>query len=289
MILVVDSGSTKTDWIALSEEGTMLFQTQTLGLNPQVLSQEILTERIVNNFELYKHRNDVSRLYFYGAGCGVEKPRKLIYEVFDTFFKEAQEIIVKEDTYAALYATVDIEANEKAIVCILGTGSNCSYYNGHEIEQKVISLGYILMDDASGNYFGRQLLRDFKFNNIPSDLATKFENAFDLGSENIKNHLYKSPNPNTYLATFARFLIENKDHDYCQDLIRKGLSLFIENQIFQYNNAKEVIVHFVGSIAFYLEKELSILLDEYGLKKGKVLKRPIDGLVQHHKTHILHK
>ena len=138
MILVVDSGSTKTDWIALGDDGTMLFQTQTLGLNPQVLSQEILKERIINNFELYKHRNEVSRLYFYGAGCGVEKPRKLISEVFEEFFKEAQAIIVKEDTYAALYATVDTEKKEKAIVCILGTGSNCSYYNGHDIEQKVM-------------------------------------------------------------------------------------------------------------------------------------------------------
>ncbi|WP_299682909.1 N-acetylglucosamine kinase [uncultured Dokdonia sp.] len=288
MILVVDSGSTKTDWIALSDEGTMLFQTQTLGLNPQVLSQEILTERIVNNFELYKHRNEVSRLYFYGAGCGVEKPRKLIKEVFEEFFKEAQEIIIKEDTYAALYATIDTEQAEKAIVCILGTGSNCSYFNGSEIEQKVISLGYILMDDASGNYFGRQLLRDYKFNNIPSDLSAKFGNAYDLSSENIKNHLYKNPNPNTYLATFARFLIENKDHDYCQKLIRKGLSLFIENQIFQFSDAKEVPIHFVGSIAFYLEKELVALLDEYGLIKGKILKRPIDGLVLHHKDHILY-
>ena len=116
MILVVDSGSTKTDWIALSEEGTILFQTQTLGLNPQVLSQEILTERIVNNFELYKHRNEVSRLYFYGAGCGVAKPRRLITEIFEELFKEAQEIIIKEDTYAALYATIDADQKEKAII-----------------------------------------------------------------------------------------------------------------------------------------------------------------------------
>lgn len=286
MILVVDSGSTKTDWIALSDEGTILFQTQTLGLNPQVLSQEILRERIVNNFELYKHRNEVSRLYFYGAGCGVKKPRKLINEVFEEFFKETQEIVIKEDTYAALYATT--EENEKAIICILGTGSNCSYFNGSEIEQKVISLGYVLMDDASGNYFGRQLLRDYKFNIIPDDLATIFGNSYDLSSETIKNHLYKNPNPNTYLATFARFLIENKDHAYCQSLIRKGLCLFIENQIFQYPEAKNVTIHFVGSISFYLEKELSILLDEYGLTKGKILKRPIDGLVLHHKDHILY-
>jgi len=288
MVLVVDSGSTKTDWIALSNKGVILFQTQTLGLNPQVLSQEVLTERIVNNFELYKHKNEVNRLYFYGAGCGVEKTRKLIKEVFETFFKEIQEIIIKEDTYAALYATIDTEQKEKAIVCILGTGSNCSYFNGNEVEQKVISLGYILMDDASGNYFGRQLLRDYKFNNIPNDLSVKFENTYDLSSENIKNQLYKKPNPNTYLATFARFLIENKDHVYCQSLIKKGFSLFIENQIFQFSNAREVPVHFVGSIAFYLKRELEALIDEYGLIKGKILKRPIDGLVLHHKNHMLY-
>lgn len=286
MILVVDSGSTKTDWIALNDDGKILFQTQTLGLNPQVLSQEILNERIVNNFELYKHRQEVTRLYFYGAGCGVEKPRKLIKEVFRDFFNKAEEILIKEDTYAALYATAT--EGEKSIVCILGTGSNCSYYNGVDIEQKVISLGYILMDDASGNYFGRQLLRDYKFFNIPKDLSEKFEQSYDLSSETIKNHLYKNPNPNTYLATFARFLIENKDHVYCQALIEKGLSIFIENQVLQFPNAKEIPIHFVGSISFYLEKELSRVLVKFGLTKGKVLKRPIDGLVMHHKDHILY-
>lgn len=285
MILVVDSGSTKTDWIALSEDGKTLFQTQTLGLNPQVLSQEILTERIVNNFELYKNKQEVTRLYFYGAGCGVSKPRRLITEVFENFFKEATEIVIKEDTYAALYATAT--EGISSIVCILGTGSNCSYFDGEDIVQKVISLGYILMDDASGNYYGRQLLRDFKFNKMPSDLAQKFDNQYDLDSESIKNHLYKNPNPNTYLATFARFVIENKDTPYMQDLIKKGLNLFIENQVLQFENAQEVPIHFVGSIAFYLQKELLEVLAKKGLTSGKILKRPIDGLVLHHKDFIL--
>ncbi len=287
MVLIVDSGSTKTDWIALSEEGHELFQTQTLGLNPQVLSKEILNERIINNFELYKHRHEVSRLYFYGAGCGVEKPRLLIKEVFKDFFTHADEVVIKEDTYAALYATV--KEGEKSIVCILGTGSNCSYYDGNEIVQKVISLGYILMDDASGNYFGGQLIRDYHFNKIPHDLATRFSAAFDLSSESVKNNLYKSPNPNTYLATFARFLIENKDHAYCQTLIEKGLKKFVENQIMQFEDANLVPIHFVGSIAFYLKAELKRVLDSYGFRLGKVLKRPIDGLVTHHKNHILHQ
>lgn len=286
MILVVDSGSTKTDWIALSDNGKHLFKTQTLGLNPQVLSQEIIRERIVNNFELYKHKNDVKGLYFYGAGCGVEKPRKLIKEVFDEVFSNAAEIVIKEDTYAALYATAT--RGEKSVVCILGTGSNCSYYNGKDIEQKVISLGYILMDDASGNYFGRQLIRDYKFNKIPKDLALKFESEYDLSSENIKNHLYKNPNPNTYLATFARFLIENKDEQYSQDLIKVGLSLFIDHQIMrQFPDAKDIPIHFVGSIGFYLQKELKEALTTVGLTAGNILKRPIEGLVAYHREHIL--
>lgn len=287
MILIVDSGSTKTDWIAMNEEGNQLFQTQTFGLNPQVLSTEILTERIINNYELYKHRHDVTHVNFYGAGCGTEKPRKLIKEVFMDFFDKAdqQNIVIKEDTYAALYATAT--KGEKSIVCIIGTGSNCSLFDGAEIFQKVTSLGYILMDDGSGNYYGRQLLRDFHFNKIPKDLAYEFAKEFDLTAETIKNQLYKMPNPNTYLAQFARFIITNKDNEYCQTLIRKGLRLFIENQILQFEEATEIPVHFVGSIAFYLQDELNELLKEYNLKMGRVLKRPIEGLLAYHQSLIL--
>ena len=286
MILIVDSGSTKTDWIALSDDGKELFQTQTLGLNPQILSQEILHERIINNVELYKNRQEVKRLYFYSAGCGLTKPRRLIKEVFAEFFSYAEEIVVKEDTYAALYATT--KEGEKAIVCILGTGSNCSYYNGSTIDQRIVSLGYILMDDASGNYFGRQMIRDYHYLKMPKSLAEHFGEAYDLSPESIKNHLYKNPNPNTYLATFARFLITNKDHEYCQELIHKGLNLFIDNQIFQFEDARDIPVHFVGSIAFYLQNEIIQVVKEKKLKLGKILKRPIDGLVTHHRNHTIH-
>ena len=161
MILIVDSGSTKTDWIAINGKGEIQFETQTLGLNPQVLSNYIIEERVVNNYDLYQNRKQVTHIYFYGAGCGTKPPRVMIKEVFQSIFKSA-EILVKEDTYAAVYATA--EPNKPSIVCILGTGSNCSYFDGSKIIQKVISLGYILMDDASGNYFGRQMLRDYYFN-----------------------------------------------------------------------------------------------------------------------------
>ena len=279
MILIVDSGSTKTDWIAINNKGEILFQTQTLGLNPQVLTDYIIEERIVNNFDLYQNRKSVTKLYFYGAGCGTEPPRVMIKGVFLNIFKTA-EVIVKEDTFAAIYATADI--NKKSIVCILGTGSNCSYFDGENVIQKITSLGFILMDDASGNYFGRQLLRDYYFNRIPKAIAEKFNENFELDAETIKNHLYKKPNPNTYLAKFARFLIENKDSKYAQELIRRGMDIFITRQILQFTNAKEIPIHFTGSIAYYLKEELIECLNDHGLKAGNIIRRPIDGLLKYH-------
>ncbi|MFP2995867.1 N-acetylglucosamine kinase [Spongiivirga sp. MCCC 1A20706] len=279
MILIADSGSTKTDWIAISANGETLFQTQTLGLNPQVLTREIIRERIINNFELYQHKDEVTDVYFYGAGLGVERPKERINDVFGEFFTTAK-LHIKEDTYAALYSV--LKNDEPCIVCILGTGSNCSYYDGSTVHQKVISLGYILMDDASGNYFGGEMIRDYHFNKMPEHLAEKFEAQYELSAESVKTHLYREPNPNTYLATFARFLIENKDEDYSQKLIKKGLQLFVDNQITQYEDCHEIPVHFVGSIGFYLEKELREVLKENNIKPGTILKAPIEGLVNYH-------
>ena len=142
------------------------------------------------------------------------------------------------------------------------------------------------MDDASGNYFGRQMLRDYYFNRIPSDTAMKFGNEFNLDAESIKDNLYKQPNPNTYLATFAKFLIQNKDSDYGQSLIKRGFNLFIERQILQFKDAKNIPIHFVGSISFYLKDELITCLNDFGLKVGNVIRKPIDGLLNFHKNQL---
>tara|TARA_S200000501_G_scaffold85665_1_gene78432 strand:- start:1543 stop:2412 length:870 start_codon:yes stop_codon:yes gene_type:complete len=284
MILIVDSGSTKTDWISINKSGETLFETQTLGLNPQVLTNHILKERIVNNFELYKFRKDVKEIHFYGAGCGTEPPRVLIKNVFEDIFINCEYYSIKEDTYAAIYSTAEIKT--KSIVCILGTGSNCTFFDGENIDQRVISLGYILMDDASGNYFGRQMLRDYYFNRIPEETAKKFNNEFNLDAETIKDNLYKQPNPNTYLATFAKFLIQNKDSDYGQSLIKRGFNLFIERQILQFSDAKNIPIHFVGSISFYLKEELQRCLKEYNLNAGNIIRKPIDGLLDFHKRQL---
>lgn len=283
MIVIVDSGATKADWIALDAKGNQLFLTQTLGLSPEVLTKEVIEDRLANNFELARNNKEVTKLFFYGAGCGTDRMKKFLKKIFRNFFPNAA-IDVKEDTYAAIYSTTKI--GQQGIVCILGTGSNCSYYDGHQLIQKVVSLGYIPMDDGSGNFFGRKLIRDYYYHKIPQDLAVKFAQGYNLEADVIKENLYKQPNPNTYLATFARFLVENKDHPYCKGVIDKGFQQFINNQVMQFELATKVPVHFVGSIAYFLRDELTAVLERNDLVPGVIRQRPIDGLVEFHKETI---
>ena len=279
MKLLVDSGSTKADWISIDETGKILFTTQTLGLNPEVLNKEEIITRVNDRFDISLNKDNVTHLFFYGAGCGTDRMKNFLTEVFKEYFPNAV-VLVNEDTYAAVYATTP--KNEKAIVCILGTGSNCSYFDGKILHQKVQSLGYIAMDDCSGNQFGRQLIRDFYFSKMPEKLAAEFAKTYDLDPDVIKHQLYKEPNPNAYMATFAKFLILHKDEEYCQKLVRKDMQVFVDNYITQYDNCKEVPIHFIGSIAFYLKEELKEVLESNGLKIGNVLRRPIDGLIEFH-------
>lgn len=279
MKLIVDSGSTKADWIAIDDSGKVLFTTQTLGLNPEILDEEEVVDRLNDRFDILQNKNEATHLFFYGAGCGTERMKLFLSQVFQVYFPNAI-VVVEEDTYAAVYATTP--KGESAIVSILGTGSNCSYFDGKELHQKVQSLGYIVMDDCSGNVFGKELIRKFYFNKMPQHLAVEFEKEYDMTPDYIKSKLYKEANPNAYLATFAKFLIQHKEDPFCKKIIYKGMKSFVKNYIRQYDNYQEVPVHFVGSIAFYLKEELEVTFDKYQIKLGNVLRRPIDGLIAYH-------
>ncbi len=282
MIFIVDSGSTKSDWLAIDSSGKQLLDKQrTKGLNPAILSPMKLESTIRKNPVLLANKNIVTHVFFYGAGCGTEKPRLALSKVLDDFFPNAK-VDVKEDTYAAVYATVG-NSHEQAVVCIMGTGSNCCYFDGEKVIQKVQSLGYSVMDDASGNYFGRQLIRDFFFKHMPENLRVSFEEKFELNPDVIKYHLYKQPNPNAYLASFAEFMFLNKESDYIRNVIKDGIRLFAKDMIFQFKeHLDRVPVHFAGSIAFFSQEEIHEVGKEMGFKVGEFARRPIEGLVQYH-------
>jgi len=283
MILIVDSGSTKSDWIAIdSKTGNHFFERQrTSGLNPAIISKFEAIDIINKNKIITNHRLRVEYVFFYGAGCGTVEASRMLKNVLKSIFSNAK-VSVQEDTCAAVFSTIDSEASP-AVVCILGTGSNCTYFDGKKTQQRVVSLGYSVMDDASGNYFGRQLLRDYYFDFMPHDFKLMFESRYNINADYIKKNLYKKPNPNTYLAKFAEFLVLNRESDYVQSVIKNGLRSFVKTMILQYEDEiKKVPVHFAGSIAFFLKEEIKEIAMEFGFKIGNFQRRPIEGLIDYH-------
>jgi N-acetylglucosamine kinase-like BadF-type ATPase len=282
MILIADGGSTKADWIALNTNKEEAFRVRTLGLNPAIVPHEELSNRIVNMFQLMHIKDEVTEIHFYGAGCGTPKPIEILKSILESIFVNAK-IFIAEDMLAAVYAA---SGKEPALVCILGTGSNSCYYNGEQMEMMTASLGYILMDEASGNYFGKKLIVDYYYQKMPKKIAEKFRNEFDLDADHIKKNLYRAPNPNMYLATFAKFMFEFKEEKYIKKIIKKGFQEFFKYRILPYNKTAETPIYFIGSIAFYFRDILEKIAQKNNLVITDVIQRPIDNLLAYHKDNI---
>ncbi len=282
MILIADGGSTKADWIALDNNKKELFRVRTLGLNPAVVPQEELSNRIINMFQLINSKDRVEEIHFYGAGCGTPKPVEILRGVMQDIFTNAK-IHIAEDMLAAVYAA---SGKKPAIVCILGTGSNSCYFDGEVMHMRVASLGYSLMDEASGNYFGKQLIRDYYYEKMPKRIADEFEKQFDLEADTIKFNLYRQPNPNMYLASFAKFMFEFKEDKYIKKTIRKGFREFFKYRILPLEAKNDTPIFFIGSIAYYFRDILEKIAKKYELEITGVIQRPIDNLIEYHKAHI---
>jgi N-acetylglucosamine kinase-like BadF-type ATPase len=282
MILIADGGSTKADWIAINDDRNEEFRVRTLGLNPAIVPEEELRNRIVNMFQLMNVKNDVEEIHFYGAGCGTPKPIEILKTILESIFVNAK-VFIAEDMLAAVYAA---SGKEPAIICILGTGSNSCYFDGENLHVKSASLGYILMDEASGNYFGKLLLRDYYYNKMPKAIAEKFENEFNLEADHIKENLYRKPNPNMYLATFAKFMFEFKDEKYIKRIIKRGFQEFFKYRILPFEKDAQTPLYFIGSIAYYFREILEKIAKKNNLKVTDVIQRPIDRLLEYHKENM---
>lgn len=282
MILIADGGSTKVDWIVLDKYKKELFRFRSLGLNPSVVPSEELMERINGVIQLNNIKDQVNVVYFYGAGCGTKKACSILKNVMQHIFKNAK-ISIAEDMLAAVYAAT---GKNPAMVCILGTGSNSCYFNGDTIEMKVPSLGYVLMDEASGNYFGKRLIRDYYYGSMPRCMVATFDRNFSLDPDTIKSNLYKKSNPNTYLASFAKFMFDFKNETYTRRLIKRGFEKFFKYRVLPYGLDKVTPIYFIGSIAYYFKEILIDVARANGFEIEGVIKRPIDNLIEYHKKHL---
>lgn len=282
MILIADGGSTKVDWIAINNSKEEVFRVKTLGLNPAVVKEEELRNRIVHMFQLMNVKDDVKEIHFYGAGCGTPKPVEILRQILESIFINAT-IFIAEDMLAAVYASTK---KKPGLVCILGTGSNSCYFDGEKVISIVASLGYTLMDEASGNYFGKLLIRDYYYKKMPKRIAEKFEEQYNLDADFIKTNLYREANPNMYLASFAKFMFEFKDDKYIKKIIKKGFQEFFKYRITPYKKSPETSIYFIGSIAFFFRDILEKVAKKNNHKITDVIQRPIDNLLAYHIENI---
>ncbi len=281
MVLIADSGSTKTDW-RLLHDGVQACQIQTKGFNPyyqniEEIDQEIKTE-LIPKLEKF----DITSIYFYGAGCSTPERQHKISGVLSPYFTHA-EISVQSDMTGAARA---LSGNQPGIVCILGTGSGSCFYDGEKITENIPSLGFILGDEGSGSWLGKRMVTDFLRGHMPQKTMKSIQQALKIDKEIILEHVNHQPMPSRYLAGFAQFISENMDQTYFYQLLFDSFTAFAKNYIIRYPNFHENKCHFVGSVAFHNQKILHHVARYNGFTIGNIIKSPIDGLTKYHiKSH----
>ncbi|MEZ2335954.1 BadF/BadG/BcrA/BcrD ATPase family protein [Mucilaginibacter sp. RCC_168] len=275
MILVADSGSSKTDWLlSLPKQEPVSFKTA--GLNPYFLTEKEIAKIIQDQApDMVAYANDISEIYFFGAGCSSPDRHEIVSNAISQLFTKAF-ISVDSDLLGCAYATC---GHEKGICCVMGTGSNISYFDGDNIHDGQHGLGFVLGDEGSGTWFGKALITDFLYGNMPADINEAFDKAYGLNKEIVIKNVYQRPNANTYLASFSRFVSEIKTTPYGQELLERGLLEFIDTNIKSYPEYHRYKCHFVGSIAYFFAEELTALCHQQGVKTGKVIKQPINDLM----------
>ena len=276
MILIADSGSTKTSW-HFSKGADYSETISTGGINPFFRTTEDIVSELQKDL-IPKTGSGIQEIHFYGAGIINQEKGNVVKLALQQLFPDAK-IEVKSDLLAAARATFQ---NKKGIACILGTGANSCLYDGEKITQHVPPLGFILGDEGSGAVLGRKLVADFLKGIMPPDLANKFENKFQINYAGFLESVYKKEKPNKFLAQFVPFLNENIDNEYCSRLVENSFAEFIERNIKLYANFTEQKISFIGSVAFYFQEQLKFVLNNNKLKLGKILKEPLEGLTQFH-------
>jgi glucosamine kinase len=280
MILIADSGASKTDWRIIRNDSA-ISQAQTIGFNPyyQPIAQ---FEKEVREVLLPQIGSTITSIFYYGTGCSSDKNRQLIRTVLEKFFTEAH-IEVWHDLLAAARALC---GEEEGIACILGTGANSCFYDGSKIVDNVTSLGYLLGDEGSGAYFGKRIVADYLRKDLPEKLWDQFKKRFPMEREEILDRVYNQDMPSRFLGSFSHFIFQHLKEPYCYNLVYQGFSEFFDRNIVKYDRFDKVKIHFVGSVAFYFSDILRQVANDKHVVVKNILETPIAGLTLFHQKEL---
>ncbi len=275
MILIADSGSTKTTWKLVAENGEVI-TIPTSGMNPFFRTTDEMATELEE--KLVPVAGNVEHVFFYGAGVVNEEKGAIVSRAISRFFSSA-----KIETYSDLLGACRALFGKSAgIACILGTGSNACVFDGEKIAAHVSPLGFILGDEGSGAVMGKHLLGDYFKEVMPADLRRIFAEKYHLSRDEALNRVYREQRPNHFLATFVPFLSENLQHDYCRQFVMQNFKSFVERNIQKLPGYLEFQIGFAGSVAWHFSEIMKTVLAEKGIENAKFLKDPIDGLVRFH-------
>lgn len=277
MIVIADSGSTKTHWRFIDPDGAIQ-QLQTLGLNPYFVSDEGLQSAISEGPASIFPAEAVSELFFYGSGLGSPEPVARLKRVLGEYFPNA-DLFIEHDLLGAARALC---GRNEGLALILGTGANSCYYDGNGVALNIASSGYILGDEGSGADLGRRWLSAWLNERVPTELADAFAAAYALERETVLKHVYMGERPNRYLASFAPFLRKHAAHPYVVDLVTVAFRELFERYLTRYPRCAELPLNACGSIAWYFLPFLRSVAEQYGMHLGNVVKEPIAALTLYH-------
>lgn len=275
-ILIADSGATKAEWCLIGQGKRKTVITQ--GISPYFLSTEQIAALLETELKPKLKKENVTDIFYYGTGCAnpvnAKSVKKALVKVFPGTKAE-----VNHDLMAAARSLC---GSNKGIACILGTGSNSCYYDGKKIVKNSPGLGYVLGDEGSGAYLGKKVIQYYLYGTFDDELRGRFDLTYTTTTAEILENVYKKPLPNRYLAGFAKFLAENRGHYMIENIIEDGLNDFFFNHLCKYREVWTLPVHFTGSVAFGFKDVLQQLCDNYEFELGKVIKAPMEGLIDYH-------
>lgn len=276
MILIIESGSTKTEWI-VTYNREVLHQAFTDGINPLMQAEDSIEGMIKQQLPALFFDCAYSYIYYYGAGCVSDSIKQAIQTLLLRLFNSPS--AVDTDLVAAARGLLQ---NDAGIACVLGTGSNSCFYDGQNIVKNVRPLGYILGDEGSGSVLGKMFLGDCLKGLAPENITADFFAKYGLSYEELISRIYKEPYPNRFMAQLSRFLAEHINDHYVHELIYKNFELFFARCIRQYNY-KDYPLAFSGSIAYYYKEILIEVATGFGTTINKIVKSPTAGLIEYHR------
>ena len=276
-ILIADSGATKAEWCLLDKNKKKTIITQ--GISPYFLNTEQITDLLLKELKPKLKNIEVDEIYYYGTGCANPANAKSVKKAVSKVFAGAK-VDVNHDLMAAARALC---GRKKGVACILGTGSNSCYYDGKKIVKNSPGLGYVLGDEGSGAYLGRKVIQYYLYGTFDDELRGRFDLTYSINAAEILENVYKKPLPNRYLAGFAKFLADNRGHYMIENIIEDALNDFFFAHLCKYRETWTLPVSFAGSVAFGFQDVLQQLCNSYEFEMGKVMKNPMEGLVDYHR------